>query len=109
MLIRNSVLATLFAGFAQVIAFIACFHLLARIFGIAERRLQDTLLLSCGAGLSLLLAGAPGLYYPIHLLFLPQGHVGNVLLVLYGWAIALFMIRQARRGMPIASPRRKLV
>ena len=98
-LTRNPILATLLAGFIQVMLIVACFHLIASTIGLQRLFLCDTLLLACGTGLALYLSEQPNISYPnLQLLFLPEGHVGNMLLVLFGWGMALRMIRAKRCG-----------
>lgn len=101
-LIRNPILATLLAGFSQMFAIVAAFHLLGRVIGPGKLFLQDTILLACGAGLTLVVAERPGLNYPnVQLLFLPEGHVGNMLLVLFGWGMALWILQERRQRTPL--------
>ena len=60
--------------------------------------LQDTVLLACSTALTLYVAQHPGVNYPnLPELLLPEGHVGNMLLVLFGWGMALLMIREKRQ------------
>ena len=59
---------------------------------------QDTVLLACSTALTLYVAERPAVNYPnFAMLLLPEGHVGNMLLVLFGWGMAILMIRDKRR------------
>ena len=97
---RNPIVATLLAGFLQMFAIVAALHLMGRAIGMTRLFLQDTVLLACGTALTLYVAEHPAVNYPnFAMLLLPEGHVGNMLLVLFGWGMALLMIRENRQGM----------
>jgi len=99
LLTRNPILATFLAGFLQMFAIVAAFHLMARAIGMTKLFLQDTVLLACSTALTLYVADRPAVNYPnFPMLLLPEGHVGNMLLVLFGWGMALLMIRDKRQG-----------
>ena len=95
----NPILATLLAGFMQILAIVVCFHLIARAINIGMLFLQDTLLLACATGLTLYVAAQPDRSYPyFYEFFLPQTHVGSMLMVLSAWWMALRMIREQREA-----------
>jgi hypothetical protein len=98
----NPILATLLGGFIQIPAIVLSFHMLARALGIRMLFLQDVLLLACGAALTLYVAARPEIGYPYFFeFFLPQTHVGSMVLVLAGWGMALQNIRDARQARPL--------
>jgi hypothetical protein len=95
----NPILATLLGGFIQIPAIVLSFHLIARALDIPKVFLQDTLLLACGTGLTLYVAARPDIGYPyFYEFFLPQTHVGSMVLVLVGWGMALRIIRDERQA-----------
>jgi hypothetical protein len=92
---RDVIVGTLLAGFVQIALIVPAFHIIGKAIGIRNIRLQDTLLLTAGILITLYVALHPGAYYPkLYMFFLPQTHVGSMLSVLYGWGIALWMIRK---------------
>jgi hypothetical protein len=94
---RNVILATLLAGFVQIALLIGALRLCRKAIGIGTPALQDIFLLATGAGLALYVAIHPGVIYPpFYKLFLPQTHVGSLVLVLYGFGLALLMMKQSK-------------
>src|SRR5947209_7854311 len=91
---QNVILATLLAGFIQVAAIVGAFHIIGKAIEIQSLRLQDTLLLGTGVAITVYVAFHTGEYYPaMRQLFLPQSHIGSMLLVLYAWGMVLQMVR----------------
>jgi hypothetical protein len=104
---QNPTLATLLAGFIQIGAVAGAFHLIGRAMGVRYLGLQDTLLLGTGSVIALYVALNVGTYYPtLYLFFLPQTHVGSMISVLYGWALAF---RLVRIGLDGARPSARLI
>jgi len=95
---HNVILATLLAGFIQIPLIVAAFHLIAKAIGVYSR-LQDVFVLCCGVAITLFVAVHAGLSYPaLYQFFLPQTHVGSMVAVLYGWAMALWLVAQPGAG-----------
>lgn len=98
-LTHNVILATLLAGFFQIAVIAAALHVIGKAVGYGSLLLQDTLVLITGTGLTLFVATHTGLFYPaLYQFFLPQTHVGSMLAVLFGWAMALWMVRRQMDG-----------
>lgn len=97
-LTRNVVTATLLAGFAQIPLMIAGFQLIRGAIGIGTSAVQDVFLLTAGTLVTIYAAFAPGLGYPfVYKFFLPQTHVGTLLLILYSLGLGLLIIKNNRR------------
>jgi hypothetical protein len=91
----NVILATLLAGFIQIGLLVGALRLCQKVIGIGTSALQDIFLLATGAGLALYVAMHPSaIYPPFYKLFLPQTHIGSLILVLYGFGLALLLIKE---------------
>ena len=102
------ILATLLAGFIQIGLLIGALRLCRKATGIGAPALQDIFLLATGSVLALYVAIHPGaIYPPFYKLFLPQTHVGSLILVLYGFGLALLLVRRSTESH--ATPIRLLV
>jgi hypothetical protein len=96
---RNVILATLLAGFVQIALIISALHMIGRVLGMHRLALQDSLLLSVGVAITLFAARPPWTSNSELLqFFLPQSHVGNLISVLWGWALALLWVCRQREG-----------
>jgi hypothetical protein len=93
---QNVILATLLAGFIQIALMIGAFALIRRAIAVSSPALQEVILLGIGAAVTLFVAAHTGLYYPdLYRFFLPQSHIGSLLVVVYGLGLALLMLRQS--------------
>jgi hypothetical protein len=107
-LTRNVILATLLAGFIQLGLLIGALRLCRKAIDFGTPALQDIFLLATGTGLALYVAIHPNaLYPPFYKLFLPQTHVGSLIMVLYGFGLGLLLIK--RRTEPNAKPASLLI
>jgi hypothetical protein len=105
LLTRNVILATLFAGFIQIGLIVGALHLCRKAVGIRGFALQDTFLLGTGVMVTLYVARHPGSLYPgvypypgFYQFFLPQTHVGSLVLVLYALGLALLLVARKRES-----------
>ena len=61
--------------------------------------LQDTLVLASAAGLALHVGWHPEIVYPsLNSFFQPQTHVGSMILVIWGWSMALQILREEQQS-----------
>jgi hypothetical protein len=94
-LTRNVIAATLLAGFMQIGLLVYGLKLAWRATGHAVAPIQEVLGLAAATAITLYVAVHPGLYYPgLYQLFLPQTHVGSLLVVIYALAFGLMILRQ---------------
>src|SRR5579884_658240 len=97
--LRNPILATLLAGFFQIVLLVGSVYCIARAIGRPLTILQQSLLLLAAVLVTLYVATHTGATYPLlYQIFLPQTHIGSMLLTLYGWALALAMVSSGLRA-----------
>ncbi len=102
---RNVIVATLLAGFIQVGIIVAALHVIGKVLGVRSLALQDSILLLVGTAIALYVARDLGVTYQgFSQFFLPQTHVGSMLSVLWGWALALLIVCRRREGRKIPRP-----
>jgi hypothetical protein len=93
---RNPIAATLLAGFVQLGLLVAAFFWISKAVGLGNRSLQNVFLLAASVTITLFVAAHPGLTYPdFYRFFLPQSHVGSLIMSLAALALGLLCIRQA--------------
>lgn len=98
-LTRNPIAATLLAGFIQLALIVGAFQLMRKAVGLGSASLQTVLLLGVSIAITLYVAAHPGLGYPdLGRFFIPQSHVGSLIMSLYALALALLLLRQAQTG-----------
>lgn len=97
---RNPITATLLAGFLQLGLIVAAFSGMRAAVGLGDPPLQSVCLLAVSVTLTLFVATHPGLTYPdFYRFFLPQSHVGSLIMSLAALALGLLWIRRAsQRG-----------
>lgn len=94
---RNAILATLLAGFVQMGLLVGALRLCRKAIGIGGSGVQDVFLLATAVGITLYVADHPGVTYPgLYQFFLPQTHVGSMLVVLYALGLGLLMMSPRR-------------
>ena len=104
-LTRNVVVATMLAGIFQAVFMVAAFHVISKTLGVRFVDWQDSMLLLVAVLVALYVAAKPGNVYPaLFKYFMTQSHVGSMLAVLWGWALALILIhrRSEDRALPAA-------
>jgi hypothetical protein len=98
-LTHNVIIATLLAGFIQLGLIVNAFGLARNAMAPQGESLQTVFLLGVSVWITLFVADHPGLNYPDLLrLFLPQSHVGSLVMSLYALALGLIWIRQAHQS-----------
>jgi hypothetical protein len=100
---RNPILATLLAGFIQLPLIVGAFYLVHRAIRLGSGSLQTVSLLGVSIALTLYVAARPGLGYPdLYRLFIPQSHIGSLIMSLYALALGLLLLKQAHEASSIA-------
>ena len=100
---RNPIAATLLAGFIQPALIVGAFFLIRKAIGLGSAVLQNVFLLAVSAWIALYVAARPGLTYPdFYRFFIPQSHVGSLIMSLTALALALSCVREsyARSAIP---------
>jgi hypothetical protein len=98
-LTRNVIFATVLGGLIQVVFIVGAFHVIGKTLGARFVAGQDSVLLVVAVLVTLHVAAKPGTDYPgLYKFFVTQTHVGSMLLVLWGWALALLLISRQREG-----------
>ena len=93
---RNPIAATLLAGSVQLGLLVAAFLVIRAAVGLGNRSLQNVFLLAVSVSITLFVAAHPGFTYPdFYRFFLPQSHVGSLIMSLAALALGLLCIRQA--------------
>lgn len=93
---RNPIAATLLAGFIQPVLIIGAFFLIRQAIGLGSAALQNVFLLGVSVWIALYVAVRPGLTYPdFYRFFLPQSHVGSLIMSLTALGLALICVRNA--------------
>jgi hypothetical protein len=97
--VRNPVMATLLAGAAQFVIFLAGLLLCWRSLKLTCLKLLDALTLSVGIAITLWVAFHTDVWYPGFFQFLlPQTHIGNLIMQVYTlWLTALMVRARDRR------------
>jgi len=99
---HNVIAATLLAGLVQVVFIVGALHVIGRTLRSRFVAGQDSMLILVAVFCALYVAREPGTIYPsFYKLFVTQTHVGSMLAVLWGWAIALWIIDRTREGATI--------
>jgi len=93
---RSPIAATLLAGFVQLGLLVTAFFLIRAAIGLGNPSLQNVFLLAVSVRITLFVAARPGLTYPdFYRFFLPQSHVGSLVMSLTALGLGLLCIRQA--------------
>src|ERR1035438_530780 len=93
---RNPIAATLLAGFVQLVLIVAAFFRIREAVGLGNPSLQNVFLLAVSVKITLFVAAHSGLTYPdFYRFFLPQSHVGSLIMSLAALALGLLCIRRA--------------
>src|SRR5262249_46702454 len=80
----------------QIFLLVGVLHLYRKAVGIQEPALQNSFLLATGAVLALFVAQHPGQPYPaLYQWFLPQTHVGSLIMVVLALGLLLTWIKRA--------------
>lgn len=96
---RNAIAATLLAGFVQLGLLVGTFFVIREAVGLGNPPLQDVFLLAVSVTLTLFVAAHPGVTYPdFYRFFLPQTHVGSLIMSLAALGLGLLLIRQAAKN-----------
>jgi hypothetical protein len=104
---RNVVLASLLAGFIQIVALVLLCRGFARSVGVPRPGAVEPVVLLAAVLMTIFVANHPGVTYPpLYQLFLPQSHVGSVCAALGAMALGLAAVRRMEEG---RSPGRVLV
>jgi len=98
---RNVVLATLLAGFIQIIALVLLSRAFAKAIGVPQPGALEPVVLLAAVAITIFVANHPGTYYPaLYQLFLPQTHVGSVCVALGAMALGLAAVTRMEEGRP---------
>lgn len=94
-LTHNAITATLLAGFIQLALIVGAFELMRRTIGVRSGAFQTVFLLGVSVWITLYVAARPGLGYPdLYRFFIPQSHVGSLILSLYALALGLRLLNK---------------
>jgi hypothetical protein len=86
--------ATLLAGFIQIALMLGAFGIFRRALGNRRSAIHDLSLIGVAIAITLWVAAHPGQRYPgLFQFFLPQTHVGSLLMVLYGLGLGLLCVK----------------
>jgi hypothetical protein len=92
---HNVITATLLAGFIQLALIVGAFDLMRRAIGVRSEALQTVSLLGVSAWITLYVATRPGMDYPdLYRFFIPQSHVGSLIMSLYALALGLRLLNK---------------
>jgi len=93
---QNPIAATLLAGFVQLVLIVTAFFWIREAVGLGNPSLQNVFLLAVSVTLTLFAGAHPGLIYPdFYRFFIPQSHVGSLIMSLAALALGLLCIRRA--------------
>lgn len=96
---QNAITATLLAGFIQLALIVGAFYLVRRAICLRNEPLQTVSLLGVSACITLYVAMRPGTVYPdLYRFFIPQSHVGSLIMSLYALALGLSLLNRASRA-----------
>jgi hypothetical protein len=96
---HNVITATLLAGFIQLALIVGAFHLTRRAIGLRGEPFLTVSLLGVSAWITLYVATRPGMIYPdLYRFFIPQSHVGSLIMSLYALALGLLLLNQGSRA-----------
>ena len=100
---RNAITATLLAGFIQLALIVGAFQLIRKAISLGSGSLPMIVLLAVAVGLTLYVAAHPELAYPdFYRFFIPQSHVGGLIMSLYALALGLMLLDRAHRDAGIS-------
>jgi hypothetical protein len=92
---HNAITATLLAGFIQLALIVGAFELMRRAIGVQSEAFQTVSLLGVSVLLTLYVATRPGMGYPdLYRFFIPQSHVGSLIMSLYALALGLRLLNK---------------
>jgi hypothetical protein len=95
---HNAITATLLAGFIQLALIVGAFHLMRRAIGLGSASLQTVLLLGVSVWITLYVGARPAQVYPdLYRFFIPQSHVGGLIMTLYALVLAFLLVDQAHK------------
>jgi hypothetical protein len=100
---QNVIGATLLAGFVQIPLLIGAAHVLRRsVIGSRAVLLHDLFTFGAGTAFAVYLGLHTATRYPgLYQFFLPQTHIGSLILVLWGAATSVYYLRGALDGAPV--------
>lgn len=96
---RDVILATILAGFLQFVLLVLGFQLCWRVLKLRNIVAADIATIGVAIAITIFVALQPDRSYPaFYKFFLPQTHVGHLLLIVYAFALAVLMAWPASRS-----------
>ena len=100
---HKAITATLLAGFIQLALIVGAFHLIRRAIGMGSASLQMVLLLGVSVWITLYVSARPEQVYPdLYRFFLPQSHIGSLIMSLYALVLGFILLDQSHRSSGIS-------